>query len=254
MFSWRKLPRRPVMIAHRGSSAVAPENTLAAFRQAVEDGADAIELDARLTRDGHVVVFHDSRLQRTTNGRGRVRDMTLTELRKLSAGGWFDRRFEGEKIPLLDEVFDVVPPTMGINIELKTDRRHRLGHGLFALCCRIVKRRHAEARVLLSSFNYRQLKRVKGLGKEFVTGVLFHPVRPLVKSPVKVVRRLGSEYLLINGSRLRKRFIENAHEEGLYVGEYTVNTTRRMERVLRYRLDVFFTDNPRSMRNFLPRK
>src|SRR5580698_1292613 len=93
---------KPWIIAHRGASAYAPENTLAAFQRAVELGAPFIETDIHLTRDARFVAFHDKMLQRTTNGRGAVSDYTLAELRGLDAGNWFDRQFGGERIPTLD--------------------------------------------------------------------------------------------------------------------------------------------------------
>src|SRR5574341_500623 len=97
----------PAIIAHRGASAYAPENTLAAFELAVRQKADAIELDAQLTVDGHVVVFYDTPLDRTTEGQGRVTDSKLADLRRLDAGSHFDVAYRGEQIPTLDEVFDL---------------------------------------------------------------------------------------------------------------------------------------------------
>src|SRR5512140_126848 len=99
MFSWLQARSRPLVVAHRGSSVVAPENTLAAFRQALEDGAQAIELDVRLTADEEVIIFHDRNLNRTTNGRGKAGRYRLAELRRLSAGSWFHPKFAREKIP-----------------------------------------------------------------------------------------------------------------------------------------------------------
>ncbi len=110
-----------VIIAHRGSSGSAPENTLAAFRLAVKAGVDMIELDVRLTADRHLVVFHDRRLGRTVQGSGPVWTKTLAELRALDAGSWFGSRFRGENMPTLQEVFLAVPRTVGINVEVKTD-------------------------------------------------------------------------------------------------------------------------------------
>src|SRR5512145_1023455 len=94
---------RPVIFAHRGASAHAPENTLAAFELAIAQQADAVELDVKLTADGQVIVFHDSTVDRTTNGHGKVQDMTLAELKALDAGSFLGSQFAGEKIPTLEE-------------------------------------------------------------------------------------------------------------------------------------------------------
>src|SRR5690242_19186833 len=95
----------PLVFAHRGASAYAPENTLAAFELARRQGAPAIEFDAKLSSDGRVVIIHDQTLERTTDGAGRVRDLSLAALRELDAGSWLSAQFRGEKIPTLDEVF-----------------------------------------------------------------------------------------------------------------------------------------------------
>ncbi|MFZ0879437.1 MAG: glycerophosphodiester phosphodiesterase family protein, partial [Candidatus Acidiferrales bacterium] len=96
--------RQPWIIAHRGASGHAPENTMAAFRQAVEMGATFIETDLHMTRDARFVAIHDASVERTSNGRGAVRDLTLAELKQMDAGLWFDRQFSGERIPTLEEI------------------------------------------------------------------------------------------------------------------------------------------------------
>lgn len=111
--------RRPLIVAHRGASAEAPENTPAAFRLAIEQQADAIELDCRLTRDGAVVVLHDARLERTTDGRGEVRDWTLAQIRRLNAAAHWKRRFPNERVPVLGEVLDLTRGRAQLFIELK---------------------------------------------------------------------------------------------------------------------------------------
>ena len=113
----QKLPQ-PSIFAHRGSSAYAPENTIAAFELAVAQKADAIELDAKLCADGQVVVIHDQTVNRTTNGTGKVFELPLSGLKKLDAGNWFSAEFNGESIPTLGEVFEAVGNQIYINIEL----------------------------------------------------------------------------------------------------------------------------------------
>jgi glycerophosphoryl diester phosphodiesterase len=111
--------RRPLRIAHRGASARAPENTLAAFAAAIADGADAVELDVQRTRDGVPVVLHDPTLDRTTDGTGPLAATTLSALRRLDAGAWFDPRFRGERVPTLEEALECVRGRCGLNVELK---------------------------------------------------------------------------------------------------------------------------------------
>ena len=111
--------RRPLRIAHRGASARAPENTLAAFAAAIQDGADAIELDVQRTEDGVPVVLHDPTLDRTTDGRGPLAATTLEALRRLDAGAWFAPRFRGERVPTLLEALECARGRCGLNVELK---------------------------------------------------------------------------------------------------------------------------------------
>ena len=109
------------IIAHRGASAYYPENTLVSFEGAMALGADMVELDVQLTSDGEVVVFHDEKITRCTDGRGRIADHSLAELKKLDAGSWFDKKFQGEKIPTLAEVLNVCKNKIAVNIEIKTE-------------------------------------------------------------------------------------------------------------------------------------
>ena len=112
--------RFPVMVvAHRGFSGAAPENTLAAFRMAIEAGSDMIELDVHLSKDGKVVVIHDETQERTTNGQGRVADRPLKEIKGLDAGSWFSPPFAGERIPTLQEVLSLAQGKVPVNIEIK---------------------------------------------------------------------------------------------------------------------------------------
>lgn len=140
----------PIIFAHRGASAHAPENTLAAFELAVEQGADGIELDVKLSADGHVVVIHDQTLTRTTGRRGWGKSTTLDEMRALDAGSFFSEKFKGEKIPLLEEVFDKVGKRSIINVELTN--YITLGDHLVESVCMLVKKFGLQKRILFSSF------------------------------------------------------------------------------------------------------
>jgi len=113
--------RAPLLIGHRGASASAPENTLAAFARAFDDGADWVECDVRLTADGAPIVLHDATLDRTTDGRGRAARRTLDEVKRLDAGAWFGRRFASQRVPTLAEVLACARHRGGVNIELKCD-------------------------------------------------------------------------------------------------------------------------------------
>ena len=118
------------LFAHRGAKSFAPENTLSAFKKAVESGADGIELDVHLSQDGFIVVMHDENVDRTTNGKGEIKELSLSEIKKLDAGSWFDEKFKDEKVPTLEEVLETLHElkfTGELNIELKTDKNNYEG-------------------------------------------------------------------------------------------------------------------------------
>ena len=247
MFSWRQPQKRPLVVAHRGSSAVAPENTLAAFQRAVDDHADAVELDIRLTSDGEVIVFHDSQLRRTTNGRGKVEQHTFADLRRLTAGAWFDRTFSSETIPTLDEVLELLPRRIGVNIEIKSDLRSRRSSDIVRRCCSIIRKHRAESSVLVSSFHHAFILDVRRLLPSVATGLLFHPLKRVGRSAVATTVRAQAEYAIFGGATLRKAVLRKAHAHGIKVGEFTVNTPRRFARSLRYGVDIIFTDDPAAL-------
>lgn len=126
-FSWLSPPYCPVVVAHRGSSGNAPENTMAAFRLALKEGADAIELDVHLSKDGHPVVIHDVSLDRTTDGSGKIRNYTLQKLKKFNAASGWENGFSFQEIPTLDSVLREFGPAVGINIEIKWSARRNCG-------------------------------------------------------------------------------------------------------------------------------
>ena len=165
----------PVLVmAHRGFSGKAPENTLAAFRKAIEIGSDFIELDVRFSKDGHLVVFHDDTLERTTNGKGKVADFSLQELKGLDAGSWFGPSFSGEKIPTLREVLAQAKGRILVNIELKKgDQGPYTMMDLSDRALEEVQRAGMEKEVLFSSFDLAALKRIRqknqGIPVAFIT-------------------------------------------------------------------------------------
>jgi len=150
--------------AHRGASATAPENTLAAFRAAAAAGADGIELDVHLSRDGVPVVIHDETVDRTTNGRGHVASMTAEQLRRLDAGSWFAQSFAGETVPTLEEVFAWTGERLRLNVEIKA-----VPAGLAVI---ELLRAYPRVRVLLSSFDHSLLERLRLQNPDLPLGFL----------------------------------------------------------------------------------
>lgn len=233
---------RPIVFAHRGSSAHAPENTLSAFNLAIEQGADAIELDTMLSADGQVMVIHDEKLDRIAGIQKEVKNLDLAELKKLDAGKYFNSTYEGERIPTLSEVFEICNKKIFINIELKNlsspfdDLPHRVAD--------LVKQFKIEEYIIFSSFNPIALIRIKRhlphvpIGLLADTGWLGYWARS----------RIGS---IINYDALHpwlgdvtSKLVNNAHQNGKRVHVYTVNNPEDIRRMKAFNVDGFFTDDP----------
>src|SRR5699024_9416992 len=163
-------------IAHRGASARYPENTMAAFKGAVEMGADMIEFDVRLSADGIPVIFHNARLDSPINASGLIADSTLTELKKLDAGSWFHPDFISEQIPTLEETLAWASGTIRLNIELKTDSVDN-GKQLAESCLSLVKKYRMSEHVLFSSFDLNMLEYIKEIEPGASIAILFTPNR-----------------------------------------------------------------------------
>lgn len=161
----------PLVWAHRGASGYAPENTLPAFKMAADMGADGVELDVQLTKDDVIVVCHDERIDRTSNGAGRIADYTLAELKAFDFNN-NNYAFEGTKIPTMEEVFDLLEPTgLTINIELKTGEIFY--PDLEKKIVELTRKKNWQDRVIYSSFNHYSIMKIKELDPEAKTGFLY---------------------------------------------------------------------------------
>lgn len=233
----RGLARLPTVDvhAHRGGAGLAPENTLAAFRQAVALGADVLEMDLRVTADGEVVVIHDPTLDRTTNGHGYVRATTLADLQRLDAGAWFGARFAGERVPTLRAVFDLAgAPGKGrvrFNIEMKyepwgppppPDFEERV--------LRIVREAGMAGRVIVQSFAYPSLARMKRLDRSIMTAALRAAATP-ASDPVALVRAASADIYSPAAVLVSVAAVDALHRAGIPVVPWTVDEPARMERL-----------------------
>lgn len=241
---------RPIIFAHRGASAYAPENTLSAFELALRQGADAIELDAKLTADGHVVVIHDQTVDRTTEGSGRVKDMRLADLRKLDAGSHFDFAFRGEKIPTLEEVLKAVGQLTYTNIELTN--YGSMTDSLPEKVAALVGRLKLNKRVIFSSFNPLALFRIRRILPDVPIGLLALPGKSGGWARTWPGRLLSYQALHPDQSDVTPELVEKAHRRGKAVFVYTVNKTTDMRRLFDAGVDGIFTDDPVQARQVHP--
>jgi glycerophosphoryl diester phosphodiesterase len=235
--------RYPITVtAHRGFSGRAPENTLAAFRGAIDARCDMIELDVHLSRDKEVVVIHDDTLERTTSGTGAVAGKSLAELRGLDAGAWFDPRFSGERIPLLTEVLALASGRIHVNIELK--RGKHFPYTMEELADRtlgVVETARMTDQVLFSSFDPAAVDRIRERNPLL-------PVALIVEKPWRKPEEAGGGkiYPVLNcrTTVLNPENIRRAHAGGIRVHVWTVNTREAMARFISLGVDGIITNHP----------
>ncbi len=242
---------RPIVLAHRGDLAHAPENTLPSFQQAIQKGADGVELDAKLTVDGHVIVIHDPTLERTTNGKGRVASFTLEDVRKLDAGSWFNEKFHGTKVPLLEEVFETVGKEKLINIELTNYSTPR--DGLVDKVCELIKRHNNQSQIIFSSFFASNLKRGAQLLPEVPRGLLAMP--GIAGVWTRSFGFMFGEYQALHPhiSSVSREQVQRVHRLNRRVHVWTANTPMEALKLRDYGVDGLFTDDPQTVLQALGR-
>jgi glycerophosphoryl diester phosphodiesterase len=233
---------RPVVFAHRGASAHAPENTIASFELALAQGADAIELDVKLSTDGYVIVHHDSTVDRTTDGKGKIQDLSLSALKKLDAGSSFSANFRGEKIPTLEEVFEALGKRTFINVELtnyKTPSDH-----LVEAVCMLVKKHQMQKRVLFSSFLASNLSKARSYLPDVPRGLL--ALRGILGIWARSFGFVFGKYQALHPylSDMTQQEVARVHRLNRRIHVWTVNDEQDIRRLFGWGVDGIFTDDP----------
>ena len=240
------------IIAHRGASAYYPENTIDSFEGAIAMGADMVELDVQLTIDGEVVVFHDEEITRCTNGRGRIADYTLVNLRKLDAGSWFDEKFSGSKIPLLVDVLTLCKDRIAVNIEIKTEAvKEAIKGGIEEKCLQIVHQIGLQNHVVFSSFDPRALRHLRHLDRQAALAILFEKKYYDAQLPSEIVVSLAGNAFNCSRRELKKTWLADLKQHGVPVNVYTVNDEKSMKRLHALGVNGIFTNKPDILRTVL---
>jgi glycerophosphoryl diester phosphodiesterase len=233
----------PELIAHRGNSSAAPENTLAAFRAALDSGAEGVEFDVQLSRDGVPVVIHDENLERTTSGRGQVSERTLEELKRLDAGAWFAPEHADARIPTLEEVLRVLRDSaLAIHIELKTGELPY--PGLVDIVVKMVRYLELTQRVRFSSFNHHTLLQAARLAPEIPRAPLFYA--HLIE-PWRYAQAHGFQAVHVERHSCTPDLVRGCREAGLPLRVYTVNAEADFRALAAMGVDAVFTDRPRKL-------
>lgn len=234
----------PRIIGHRGACAHAPENTLASIRRAAALGARWVEFDVRLTREGDLVLMHDGDVKRTTNGRGRVLDLTLAELGALDAGAWFGAAFAGERVPTLAETIALLAELgLGANIEIKSGAAEA-GATAAALARILAAHWRAAAPPLVSSFEVPALEAMRAVAPHWPRGLLLKEIGGDWRG---LLDRLGAATLNVDHRPLDAGRVAAARAAGRPVLCYTVNDPARARQLFAWGVSAVFTDRPDAL-------
>lgn len=242
----------PLIIGHRGASAVAPENTTAAFREAIAVGADGIEFDVRLTRDGVPVVIHDSTLRRTGGLPHRVADLTCAEISKVDVGSWFSESFANETVPTLPQLFTLFQSNNStLYLEMKCDSALEY-QALATACVKAIDAHASKERVVVECFQLPALRILRDIDPEIKTVALFEPAftNPGVLSDQRIINQakdVGAAALALHHRLARESLVRKAKDLGLHVAVWTVDDPAWIERARATGIDALISNDPAKM-------
>ncbi|MCT4612294.1 MAG: glycerophosphodiester phosphodiesterase family protein [Clostridia bacterium] len=231
--------------AHRGAQELAPENTINAFKKAIDIGAHGIELDVQLTKDEEVVVIHDYRIDRTSNGLGRVSDYNLEEIRSMDFGGWYSEEYKGEKIPKFIEVINIIKnENIKLNVELKSNINDT-ANVLVNKVVEIIEENNILDNVIVTSFNHKELVEVKKLNSNIETGILYEGV---LNNLIEYAKSIGATSIHPDYEYINKELIDLAHENDMKVRAWYIHgmtAQADLKKLIEYGIDGLIVNNPK---------
>lgn len=234
------------IIAHRGLPEDYPENTMIAYKHALMLHIDMLEIDVHYTKDKQLVIIHDDTIDRTSNGKGKVSDYTLEELKQFDFGSYKGKSFEGERIPTLDEVLNLFSNfSKKLLIEIKTPSQYP---GIEDMIVEKLKEKEVPTRkVIIQSFDFDCVKKLSNMNLEYELGVLISKKKYWYKLPdFKEIAKVA-DYVNPNYTLVTKRFIKYAHENMLKVLPYTVNKSKAVKKLIHYSVDGVISDIPEDI-------
>jgi glycerophosphoryl diester phosphodiesterase len=248
----------PLIVAHRGASALAPENTLAAFKKAIEDGAEGIEFDVRLSKDGEAVVFHDADLKRIGGRDEKIIDFSFEELQKIDAGSWFNRvfpkianePFSNETIPSLKAVLCLLSEYRGlIYIELKC--REREVEPLVKAVCKEINASHLLPNIIVKSFRLQTISEIRRLCEGVTTAALFAPkIMTMLRKEkylLKIAQEFRADQISLHYTLASKKFMKKAEKKEMSVAVWTVDNPRFIKRAIDLGIKAVITNHPANL-------
>jgi glycerophosphoryl diester phosphodiesterase len=238
------------VVGHRGAMGHCPENTLASFERGLELGADWIELDVHLSRDGALIVIHDETVDRTTNGHGLVQEHSLAELKALDAGAWYGPQYAGQRIPTLDEVL-VWARQRGAAVDIEIKNAPVYYAGIEEAVVHTLDRLSMTDQAIVISFDHRAVQRVKALDSRLLTGVLY-ACRP-VDGGIELARHAGADALLPHWAYVTSEDVRAAHDAGLSVAPWVSSDPVVLKSLIGAGVDAIGTNHPDVLKTLLTR-
>lgn len=234
------------IIAHRGASGYAPENTRASILKGLEVGCDGFEVDVQLINSGEIVVFHDFTLERTTSGLGPLGDKNLYELKKLDLGNWFSNKFKGEKIMTLEELLEIVPKDKILNIEIKIryDEKNNISLKVIDI---LKKAGRVEKNIIISSFNHRIIKEINQLEPRLKTGLLITAGILDIENYIKI-NDLKIYSIHSSGEFTGREMVKKMNELGIKTYIWTVNSLEEAKILKDFGITGIITNFPDRFR------
>lgn len=238
------------IVAHRGSSGTAPENTLSSIQHAIDAGALMVEVDVQITADSKAILMHDQILGRTTNGKGFVRSHSFEQLQTLDAGNWFNAAFIGEHIPLLEDALNLLKAnTTCVNIEIKPPGKDEDGIERLLIILEHVIALNMQDVTLFSSFHHESLKYIKQHYPEFHTAAIHLPGDS--RLPSEIATEIGCEGYVCSLREITHKKAENAAKHDILIGVYTINTEDDFNKIMKYQVPALVTNFPAKIQQLL---
>ncbi len=240
----------PLVIAHRGFSEIAPENTLAAFHKAIEVHVDMIELDVRLSADNDFIIFHDKRLERTSNGHGVLKNKTTEELLQVDNGSWFSQQFSSERISLLEKVFPFTKKNVLLNIEIKPDVVSTDSISVAEKIVSLIHKKKIKKKIIITSFNYSMVKEIKELDNNIFTGIIYNPLS-FRRSPSQLLELSKADIFVCSKYQVNKDVVNDIHSKNYSIYVYGISSERDVRRMFNLGVEGLIANNPAFVKEIL---
>lgn len=232
--------------AHRGASGNAPENTLEAFRQAIDCGAKLVEADIQITKDSIPIVFHDDELGRTVSGTGLIAEYTYQELKNLSAGIWFNEKYENEKIPTLDELIELIKGKAFLGMEIKPNNKTS---NTAKVLLQTLKKHNFVPETVIASFDYNVLKQIKSEYENSHIAAIKIPGDNTLPSELK--KQFAIEAYVCSVDEINEQIAQNIHKNKIFWGVYNVDSEEDFQKAIQFGVNAIGTNFPCQMNKLL---